>query len=176
MSLLRSPGETNRPVISSLGLRPRPSPALHMCSRHAHTGGIQEDEWENRPARSIRSHPPGLPPRLDQGPVLAAMQGRFQTPHWGAPLPPERPPGRTVQQTGGPQCFLWVRSTVSSDGNTHTRTMNHGARDKPSSRTNGLPHERPRRASLLLPATCTLFLSRHLDHCTLTQSAARPDM
>lgn len=59
------------------------------------------------------------------------LQGRFQTPHWGAPSPPEQPPGRTVQQRGGPQCFLWVRSTVSSDGNTHTRTMNRGAEISP---------------------------------------------
>lgn len=29
------------------------------------------------------------------------------------------------------QCFLWVRSTVSSDGNTHTRTMNRGAKISP---------------------------------------------
>lgn len=66
-----------------------------------------------------------------RAPVLAALQGRLQRPHWGAPSPPEQPPGRTVQQTGGPQYFLWVWSAVSSDGNTHTRMMNRGAEISP---------------------------------------------
>lgn len=63
-----------------------------------------------------------------RAPVLAALQGRLQRPHWGAPSPPEQPP---VQQTGGPQYFLWVRSTVSSDSNTHTMMMNRGAEISP---------------------------------------------
>lgn len=115
--------------ISSLSLRPHHSPASHVCVFKAlpHRRLSGRTDWPGASAHTSQDYRLGWTWR----PVLATLQGRCQTPHWGAPSPPERPPGKTVQQTGGLQCFLWVRSTVSSDGNTHTRTMNRGAKTSP---------------------------------------------